>query len=80
MSNPPVTDELADIAIGWFVRLRAEDVTAVERKVFFKWLREARLHQQAFVEIQRLWVDKSVVKWALMGLDHLLWQVSRIRV
>jgi len=62
MEQSPVPNEIADIAIGWFVRLRAPSVTEVERGNFFLWLREARVHQQAFVEILRLWEGLAVVK------------------
>ncbi len=80
MNKSLVTDELADRAIEWFVRLRAEDVTEMERGTFFEWLREAREHQQAFIEILRLWEDMSVVKE--MDFDELrpfpqIWELKR---
>ena len=80
MNKSPVTDALADRAIEWFVRLRAEDVTETERRTFFEWLREAREHQQAFMEIIRLWEDMSVVKG--MDFDELrsfpqIWELKR---
>ena len=80
MNKSPVTDEQADTAIEWFVRLRAEDVTEVERNIFFEWLREARIHQQAFVEILHLWEDMSVVKE--MDFDELrpfpqIWELKQ---
>ncbi len=80
MNNSPVTDAMADRAIEWFVRLRAEDVTETERGTFFEWLREAREHQQAFVEILRLWEDMSVVRE--MDFDELrpfpqIWELKR---
>ena len=80
MNKTPVTDELADRAIEWFARLRADDVTEMERSTFFEWLREAREHQRAFVEILRLWEDMSVVKE--MDFDELrpfpqIWELKR---
>jgi transmembrane sensor len=80
MIKSPVTDELADRAIEWFVRLRAEDITEAERGTFFEWLREARVHQQAFVEILRLWEDLSVVRQ--MDFEELrpfpqIWELKR---
>jgi ferric-dicitrate binding protein FerR (iron transport regulator) len=62
MDPSAVPNEIADIAIGWFVRLRSPAVTEEERGNFFLWLREARVHQQAFVEILRLWEGLAVIK------------------
>ncbi len=62
MENSQLTEETTDAAIAWFVRLRATDVTDLERALFFSWLREAREHQQAFVEILKMWQGLSVVK------------------
>ena len=59
--NESIPDELADEAIDWFVRLRADDVSQLERTQFFSWLRGDRLHQQAFVEILDLWDGLGVV-------------------
>ncbi len=61
MDDAQVTDEMADAAIAWFVRLRREEVTAEDREGFVNWLRDDRLHQMAFIEILRLWEDLSVV-------------------
>ena len=62
MSDSTVTEELADRAIEWFVRLRADDVSEGERNQFFQWLQESRENQQAFVETLQFWDDLSVVK------------------
>ncbi len=62
MENQSITDQAADAAIEWFVRLRAEDVTEAERGKFIAWLREAREHQQAFVETLQQWDDLAIVK------------------
>ena len=80
MNKSLVTDAQADRAIEWFARLRAENVTETERGTFFEWLREDREHQQAFVEILRLWEDMSVVRE--MDFDELrpfpqIWELKR---
>jgi len=61
MDSTSVSDERADKAIDWFVRLRAEDVTQAERKRFFAWLEENQANQVAFVEILDLWDGLGVV-------------------
>ena len=80
MGQTSVSSEIADIAIEWFVRLRASDVTEAERGNFFLWLRESCSHQQAFVEILQLWEGMVVVKH--MNFDELrpspeLWSFKR---
>ena len=62
MSITTVSDAVADRAIEWFVRLRAEDVTDLERKDFFAWLKTSRENQRGFVEALQLWEDVAVVK------------------
>ena len=62
MKDSIVSDEVADIAITWFVRLRAEDLEVTEHKAFLGWLLEDRMHQQAFIETITLWEDVSVIK------------------
>ena len=74
------TEELADRAIEWFVRLRAEDVSEGERNQFFQWLQASRENQQAFVETLQFWDDLSVVKE--MNFEGLLpapqiWEIKR---
>ncbi|MCB1646916.1 MAG: FecR/PupR family sigma factor regulator [Pseudomonadales bacterium] len=56
-----MSDEIADQAITWFVRLRADNVTAAERQDFFSWLAADLHHQAGFLEIMQLWDDLSVV-------------------
>ena len=68
-STNPASASVSDQSIGWFVRLRAEDVTQEERDLFFGWLRAAREHQQAFVETLQLWESVAVVKQ--MNFDEL---------
>ncbi len=62
MADSAVPVETSDRAIEWLVRLRAGDVTSVEKIVFGDWLREKSVHQSAFVETLQLWEDLSVVK------------------
>ena len=69
MQKEQVTDQMADVAITWFARLRADDVTADDRENFLAWLRLDRCHQMAFVEILNLWEDMSVVR--LLEFDEL---------
>lgn len=61
MDKSRVTDEMANAAIEWFARLRADDVSDGDRERFVAWLRDHRLHQVAFIEILRLWEDLAVV-------------------
>ncbi len=80
MKELPVSEALSDRAIEWFVRLRANNVTDTERGTFFAWLREAREHQQAFIETMQLWEDLSVVQE--MDFDELrpfpqMWELKR---
>ena len=69
MQKEQVTDQMADVAITWFARLRADDVTADDRENFLAWLRLDRCHQMAFVEILNLWEDMSVV--TMLEFDEL---------
>ena len=69
MQKEQVTDQMADVAITWFARLRADDVTADDRENFLAWLRLDRCHQMAFVEILNLWEDMSVVR--MLDFDQL---------
>ncbi|MBT4160175.1 MAG: FecR/PupR family sigma factor regulator [Gammaproteobacteria bacterium] len=62
MAAKDVTDAMADRAIEWFARLRADDVGEADRYNFVEWLREDRSHQVAFIEILNLWEDLAVVK------------------
>ncbi|MEX0941100.1 MAG: FecR/PupR family sigma factor regulator [Pseudomonadales bacterium] len=61
MSQPEIPEELAEQAIRWFARLRADDVGADDRYRFFEWLKRGRMEQRAFVEILELWEGVSVV-------------------
>jgi len=61
MSQLEIPDELAEQAIVWFARLRADDVSAEDRRRFFEWLKEGRSNQQAFVEVLQLWEGLSVI-------------------
>ena len=61
MSKTQVTDAIANQAIEWFARLRADDVSVEDRAGFVDWLRADRGHQIAIVEIINLWDDMTVV-------------------
>lgn len=80
MINLPVAASAGDRAIEWFVRLRADDVTALEKKEFFSWLHEDAKHELAFLDVLNLWDDLAVVKE--MVFDELLpfpeiWEFKR---
>ncbi|MDH4981226.1 FecR family protein [Hyphomicrobium sp. D-2] len=45
-----------DAAIEWFVILRDEDVTALQRRDFATWLAASPEHAKAWAELERLWV------------------------
>jgi ferric-dicitrate binding protein FerR (iron transport regulator) len=62
MSGSIVNEALADRAIEWIVRLRADDVSEAKRNQFFQWLQQSRENQLAFVDTLQLWYDLSVVK------------------
>ncbi len=61
MGHSTPNDELADQAIDWFARLRADDVSKADRRAFFSWLATGQDAQNAFVEILKLWDNLSVV-------------------
>lgn len=80
MEPSPVTDEMADSAIAWFARLRADNVSSDDRSRFLEWLRSHRLHQHAFIEIVNLWEDLSVVKvleWDELRPYPQLWELKQ---
>ncbi|MFT7685573.1 MAG: ferric-dicitrate binding protein FerR (iron transport regulator) [Candidatus Azotimanducaceae bacterium] len=56
-----ISEEIANKAVVWFVRLRAQDARASERNTFFNCLKEDSLHQHAFVEIVKIWEGLSVI-------------------
>lgn len=57
-------DQLADQAIEWFARLRADDVSSMDRKGFMQWLGLSKQHQNAFAEVLQLWDRTAVLKEA----------------
>lgn len=69
MGKSAVADEIAEAAITWFARLRADDVSDRDRERFFAWLRAGPEHQQAFVEVLQLWEGMAVIKG--MALEEL---------
>lgn len=48
-------DAIAEQAITWFARLRAEHISEDERKTFRAWCQANPLHRQAFDEISGFW-------------------------
>ncbi len=62
MNAPTVSEEIADTAIEWFVRLRAENVTDKECELFVGWLNAAKEHQRAFTDVLIMWDGLSVVE------------------
>ncbi len=67
MAESKVSDEIAEEAITWFARLRADDVSDRDRERFFDWLRLGREHQEAFVEILQLWEGLGVIRDMELG-------------
>jgi ferric-dicitrate binding protein FerR (iron transport regulator) len=60
MKDTQITDAMAETAIAWFARLRADDVTDDDRVGFVMWLRLHRMHQFAFIEVLDLWEDLAM--------------------
>ncbi len=61
MEDTPVSNEQAEAAIDWLVRLRADDVSEIEEHQFIDWLGKNRENQLAFVEALSFWDGLSVV-------------------
>lgn len=61
MDDSSVSDDQAVEAIDWLVRLRADDVSQLEKLLFIVWLRADCLNPQAFAEALSLWDGLSVV-------------------
>ena len=54
--NPlPSGDTVAEQATVWFARLRAEDVSELQRAQFATWLAAHPAHQQAYQDIEAFW-------------------------
>ena len=62
MNKSPVSDDVTEKAIAWFVRLRAEDTTQSECKDFLLWLETHQSHHQEFIQILKCWEDSSIVR------------------
>jgi transmembrane sensor len=56
---PTDQDAIAEQAMTWFVRLRAESVTPVERLQFQVWCRTNPAHRQAYQETSAFWDDSD---------------------
>lgn len=61
MDDSSVSDDQAVEAIDWLVRLRADDVSHLEKQLFIVWLKGNCLNPQAFAEALSLWDGLSVV-------------------
>lgn len=62
MTRNSASDEIAEEAIVWFARLRADNVTRKDRERFFAWLRQGVEQQHAFVEILHLWQGLEIMR------------------
>lgn len=54
----------SDQAIVWFARLSSGEMTAQERTEFWKWRSRSSAHEQAFMEICRLWDKPELMEAA----------------
>lgn len=55
MTEQTQQDALAEQAMAWFARLRADDVTAEQRMQFAAWLAVDPQHQQAYQSVEAFW-------------------------
>ncbi|MCZ6831180.1 MAG: FecR family protein [Gammaproteobacteria bacterium] len=61
MSHSSPREAALQRATEWFVRLDASAVSEEARAQFFSWLEENELHQQAYIEIEKLWGKLAIV-------------------
>jgi hypothetical protein len=61
MDDSSVSDDQAEEAIDWLVRLRADNVSYLEKQLFIVWWGGNRLNPKAFAEALSLWDGLSVV-------------------
>jgi len=59
---PETADALAEAAAAWFVRLRAEHVSAAEQAHFEAWLKASASHARAYEEISAFWNDPGFIR------------------
>lgn len=50
------------LATEWLVRLDAEEVEESTRAAFFAWLGASEVHQQAYIDMEKMWGDLAVVE------------------
>ncbi len=48
-------ERLREEAVGWFVRLGAEQCSEAERRAFERWLAESEAHRAAYARTESLW-------------------------
>lgn len=61
-SSTAEDDAIAELAIAWFARLRAADVTANEKQQFACWYQANQAHSHAYDEIAAFWDDADFVQ------------------
>ena len=61
MSETMRSEQALDQAVTWIARLRADDVTAVNKHAFSEWLSASDENRKAFDESFALWEDLAVV-------------------
>ena len=64
-----VHDDSLDQACAWIARLRADNVSAADRRDFAAWLSESTVNRDAFDEMSELWGDLGAL--AHMPIDEL---------
>jgi len=62
VSNSAHHEAALQQATTWFVHLGASDVSAETRARFFSWLGENETHQQAYIEVEKLWGHLTIVE------------------
>ncbi|MFT6751489.1 MAG: ferric-dicitrate binding protein FerR (iron transport regulator) [Candidatus Azotimanducaceae bacterium] len=55
-------EDIYGIAIKWFVRLRADNITANEQDDFFEWFFKSKDNHQTFADVLTLWDRLEVIK------------------
>jgi transmembrane sensor len=53
--SEPTSNPIRDQAITWFLRLKADDASAAERREFLVWLNKHPRHKQAYEDVKRHW-------------------------
>jgi len=55
MTEQILDDKVLDEATGWFVRMRAEDISDVRAADFVHWISQSEAHQAAYAQIGGFW-------------------------